>query len=74
MEKVFDDLIAFQQSKLLKFAREIIPYITLDDLLQVYDFPELEANPLFRYEEGVLEGILTAKTLYLRCLKEKEVY
>ena len=74
MEKAFEDLIAFQQEKLLKFAREVIPYITSDDLLQVFDFPELEANPLFRYEEGVLEGILTAKTLYLRHLKELGVY
>jgi hypothetical protein len=74
MEQAFDDLIVFQQKKLLELAREIIPYITQDDLLQVFDFQELESNPLFRYEEGVLEGILTAKTLYLRWVKEQSVY
>ena len=30
-------------------------------LMQPNDFPDLENNPLFRYEEGVLEGLLTAR-------------
>ncbi|MBM3192583.1 MAG: hypothetical protein FJZ63_08060, partial [Chlamydiae bacterium] len=69
-ESVLDELICFQQNKLLGLAREIVPYITQDDLLQVFDFPELEQCAFFRYEEGVLEGLLTAKTSYLRWVKE----
>jgi len=39
-------------------------------LLQPNDFPELENHPLFRYEEGVLEGILTARMSYLSLCKK----
>lgn len=66
MEKLFDELVKGQQERMLKMAREFVPYITPDDLLQPNDFPCLENNPLFRYEEGVLEGLLTARMALLR--------
>ena len=72
MEKLFDDLVEGQRRKLLKFARQIIPNATPDDLLQPNDFPELEQNPLFRYEEGVLEGLLTARMAYLALQKDRQ--
>lgn len=61
--KELEDLIAQQQTNLFKLAQEIIPNITADDLLQPFDFPELESNPYFRYEEGVLAGMLCALTV-----------
>lgn len=67
-EKLFDDLIALQYKKLLQCGQQIIPNITADDLLQPNDFLELEYNPLFRYEEGVLSGIQTAQ-MALRSLQ-----
>ncbi len=72
MDKLFDELVEGQRKKLLQFAQRIIPYITLDDLLQPNDFPELEGNPLFRYEEGILEGLLTARMAYLALQKDRE--
>lgn len=71
MEKLFDELVEGQRKKLLNFARKVIPFATPDDLLQPNDFPELEQNPLFRYEEGVLEGLLTARMAYLAKKKER---
>ncbi len=65
METVFDQLVELQRKKLLQFSQQIVPNITADDLLQPNDFPELEHHPLFRYEEGVLEGLLTARMAYL---------
>ena len=65
MEELFDELVEGQRRKLLNFAQKLIPYLTTDDLLQPNDFPLLEQNPLFRYEEGVLEGLLTARMAYL---------
>ena len=53
--------MSFQKTKFLKVAKEIIPHITEDDLLQPFDFPELESHVGFRHEEGVLEGLLTAE-------------
>jgi hypothetical protein len=65
VEKVFEDLIILQKQKLLSCAQELIPWVTEDDLLQPNDFPLLENHPYFRYEEGVLEGLLTARMAYL---------
>jgi hypothetical protein len=65
MEQVFDELIELQRKKLLQFAQQIVPNITPDDLLQPNDFPELEHHPLFRYEEGILEGLLSARMAFL---------
>jgi len=68
---MFDELADQQRKRLGAFARTLIPYLTEDDLLQPNDFPELENHPYFRYEEGVLEGILTARMAYL-ALKKQE--
>ena len=65
MEGLFDELVQQQQKRLLRLADEIVPGVTADDIMQPNDFPALENHPLFRYEEGVLEGILTARMAYL---------
>lgn len=65
MQDFFDELIALQRNKVLTCARRIIPHITEDDILQPNDFPLLEMNPHFRYEEGVLEGLMTARMAFL---------
>jgi len=65
MQKIFDELIAMQQKKIYTCAKRLVPHITDDDLLQPNDFPILENNPHFRYEEGVLEGLLTARMAFL---------
>lgn len=60
VETLMQELIAGQKKKLLSSAERIIPNITLDDLLQPNDFPELELHPHFRYEEGILDGLQVA--------------
>jgi len=59
--ELLDELIAFQEKKLLACAAEIVPNITPDDILQPNDYDELENHPYFRYEEGVLKGLQSAK-------------
>ena len=61
LEDLFDELIAHQEQKLLSLAASIIPNVTSDDILQPNDYPELEHHPEFRYEEGVLKGMHSAK-------------
>ena len=65
MIEIFDELISMQNKKLLELARRIVPRVTEDDILQPNDYPELENHPIFRYEEGVLEGLLSAKMAFL---------
>ena len=69
---MFDELIALQRKKVLNCALRIIPHLTEDDILQPNDFPELEMNPHFRYEEGVLEGLMTARMAFLARSKQNE--
>lgn len=69
-EQVIEEVIDYHRKKILDFARRIIPHITPEDLLQVNDFPELENNPEFRYEEGMLAGILTLQ-MALQAAKKK---
>ncbi|GAB4189782.1 MAG: hypothetical protein Tsb0015_10570 [Simkaniaceae bacterium] len=71
MKELFDALIERQRKKLFALAKEIIPHITPDDLLQPFDFPQLENHGYFRYEEGVLEGLMTARAAVLASQKEK---
>lgn len=61
LEVLFDELVDAQRKKLKRCAEQIVPGLTEDDLLQPNDFPELENHPYFRYEEGVLEGLLTTR-------------
>ena len=65
MQEIFEELIKLQRDKIRSCAERIIPHITEDDLLQPNDFPLLEQNPHFRYEEGVLEGLMTARAAYM---------
>lgn len=62
---LLDELIENQRSHLLKVARQIVPHVTDDDLLQPNDYPELELHPYFRYEEGLLHGYQAAKAALL---------
>ena len=72
MEALFDSLVEAQKAKVLACAQRIIPTITPEDLLQPNDFPELEFHPHFRYEEGILEGLATARMAYLAKIREKK--
>ncbi len=72
MEQLFDELVERQRQKLYTYAQTIIPHLTLDDLLQPNDFPALENHPHFRYEEGLLEGLLTARMAYLAFVRDQK--
>ena len=60
VEKLLNELICDQKKKLLSIARKFINHITQEDLLQPQDYPELDNDPDFRYEEGVLCGMESA--------------
>jgi hypothetical protein len=63
--QLIEEIVEGQQKKLLSCGTRIVPGVTSDDLLQPNDFPELENHPVFRYEEGVLEGVRTVYTALL---------
>ena len=59
IEALSEELVEQQKEKLLVLGRRVVPTLTPEDMLQPNDYPELENHPEFRYEEGVLAGILT---------------
>lgn len=73
IDAILKEMVLQQNNKLLNHAKHFIPNITEDDLLQPNDYPALEENPLFRYEEGVLAGMQTVH-MALRALITKNQY
>lgn len=61
IDQLLKELVQFHQAQLLKNGRRIVPHLTPEDLLQPNDYQELEFNPHFRYEEGILAGIQTVQ-------------
>lgn len=69
-EKLLQQIVEQQKEKLLSSGRRIVPNVTADDLLQPNDFPQLENHPLFRYEEGILDGLQVAQAAFLAWKKD----
>ncbi len=67
---LFDELVDAQRRKTLALARRIDPALTEDDLFQPHDHPKLAAHAVYQFEDGILAGLLSAKTAFLAKLKE----
>lgn len=61
IDRLLKELVQFHQTQLLRCGRRIIPHLTPEDLLQPNDYQDLEFNPHFRYEEGMVAGIQTVQ-------------
>lgn len=64
IDQLLKELVEFHKAQLLKCGRCIIPHLTPEDILQPNDFRELEFNPHFRYEEGMLAGVQAAQMAF----------
>ena len=74
IDRLMKELVEFHKNQLLKCGRRLVPHLTSEDVLQPNDFRELEFNPYFRYEEGILAGLQTAQIALQALRKEgKEV-
>ncbi len=61
IESLFEELISQQQNKVLQTARNHLPHLTADDILNPHDYPQLMADPIFNYEEGLAAGLMAAQ-------------
>lgn len=68
VEQTIQEMVDQQNKRLLAHGRRIVPTLTPEDMLQPNDYAELENHPEFRYEEGILAGMLSLRTA-LRALK-----
>jgi hypothetical protein len=58
VEALVGEIEALQIAKVLDLARRLRPGLTLEDVRNPHDFPEL-GDPDWQYEDGVLAGIQT---------------
>ncbi|MEZ5314870.1 MAG: hypothetical protein R3E91_01475 [Chlamydiales bacterium] len=71
IKQLLNEMVEGQREKVLCCGRHFIPTLTLEDVLQPNDYPELEHNPHFRYEEGVLDGLQTMRAALLTLFNEE---
>jgi hypothetical protein len=59
-----------QRKKVLDLARRLKPGLTLEDVQNPHDFPELD-DPDWHYADGVLAGIASVKTAALALARKR---
>jgi hypothetical protein len=60
-QALLDEMIGQQRAKVLRLARQAVPNIGPEDVLNPHDFPELRAHPTFEFEDGLLSGLVAAQ-------------
>lgn len=70
IEELLAELEDLQRTKVLELARRLKPGLTLEDVRNPHDFPELH-DPDWHYADGVLAGIQSAATA-LRALRKSQ--
>jgi hypothetical protein len=61
IDAILDAMEALQIAKVIDLARRLKPGLTLEDVRNPHDFPEL-GDPDWHYEDGVLTGIQSVRT------------
>lgn len=60
-ERLFGQMIQQQREKVLRLAREAVPNIGPEDVLNPHDFPQLREHPTFEFEDGLLAGLIASQ-------------
>ena len=69
IDELLGKMEELQSRKVLELARRLKPGLTLEDVRNPHDFPEL-SDPDWHYADGVLSGIQSVATA-LRALKNR---
>jgi hypothetical protein len=59
-EGLFAGMIQQQREKVLRLARDVVPTIGPEDVLNPHDFPQLHDHPSFEFEDGLLAGLIAS--------------
>ena len=58
--ELLEEMMQQQRDKCLTIARRLNPRLTPDDLMNPFDWPEVNTNPQFCWEDGLLAGLQSA--------------
>jgi hypothetical protein len=59
---LLEEMIDQQRRKVLDMGRRWVPHATDEDLRNAEDFSVLKDKPIFHFEDGILAGLIAAKT------------
>jgi hypothetical protein len=71
IESIMRDMEELQTQKVFDLARRLKPNLTLEDMRNPHDFPELSDTD-WHYEDGILTGIQSARTALAALHKRTE--
>jgi hypothetical protein len=60
-DALLEQMIEQQRTKVLRLAREAVPHLSPEDVMNPNDYPELSAHPTFDFEDGILSGLIAAQ-------------
>ena len=61
VDGLLEGMIHQQRTKVLRLAREALPHLSSEDVMNPNDYPELKEHPTFDYEDGILSGLISAQ-------------
>lgn len=62
IDALLTQMVDQQRAKVIRLGQERHPGLTAEDLRNSQDFPELEADSLYNFEDGLLSGLMAAQT------------
>lgn len=71
IEELLARMEELQSKKVFELARRLKPGLTLEDIRNPHDFPELDDND-WHYEDGILTGIQSVVTAVRALARETE--
>ncbi len=66
IERLMEEMIEQQRSKVVMIANRIQPGLSDDDLRDPHSFPQVSSRPEFAYEDGLLAGLIAAQVAVMR--------
>ena len=61
METLLERLIGQQRDKVMTVALDILPHLQPEEIQDPQDYPEVAADTMFNYEDGLLAGLLSVR-------------
>ena len=69
IETIVHEMEELQKQKVFDLARRLVPNLTMEDMRNPHDFPEL-GDTDWHYEDGILTGVQSVRTA-LAALKNR---
>src|SRR5215467_15026397 len=61
MEALLERIIGQQRDKVMAVALDILPHLQPEEIQDPQDYPEVAADTMFNYEDGLLAGLLSVR-------------